>query len=456
MDIPTKKILQIVVGVLVLITLGFLTWKFLIVKDNAVVTQTTNKKKVKEHTEADRKIAVEKVVATISKDNIPSLSEFYSDKFSESFKDAYLLYRKGVSTYGLGVDGDQAKNYLSQALISFAKLQTKVGITDEEKSFSIDVINAMYINTSWNDSIMANSVYTISPFKEMYEKNRTELAQKYPFLATSKDNGNANTAQTALDGAASQLTMGQMNDMGYKLFPHGYPVLRSKMNHLSAYQRVYSLDPQNAKIASIDQFKANYSALYTKKETLAFENELAELDKKDLLYLRMRGSAYEINLMKATVLYDPLIMYSTSNSEKVSYHKKVYEEYKKAVDLLGQLAQDPSRANLYVMVTLFYNAFMVDYGFIKHTNNYLDTKTVERYKGDSLAVTRSLMQDDAKQQAFKNYLLKGREYSKKPSNMATTTEYYGGRPYYQLRVQAEQKGSEDIKNYLIKNGGWEF
>lgn len=431
-------------------------------KSDVALVPTTSKGKMKEtqktqaSIDAERKIAVEKVVASLSKDKIPSLSEFYSDKFSEGFKDAYLLYRKGVSTYGLGVDNDQAKNYLSQALTAFAKLQTKTDITDEEKSFSIDVINAMYISTSWNDSIMASSVYTVSPFKEMYQKNRAELSLKYPFLATSKDTANANINQTALDGASSQLTMAEMNDTGYKLFPHGYPALRSRMNHLSAYQRVSTLDPQYAKLSPIEQSKANYKNLYTKKDTLAFEEELAALDKKDLLSLRMRGSEYEIHLMKAAALYDPLIMYASSKEEKLAYHKKQYEEYKKAVDLVGSLAEDSTRANLYVMVTLFYNAFMVDYGFSKHTDNYLDAKTIEKYKTDSLSVVRSLMLNDQKQQAFKNYLVKGKEYAKRPAGMTTTTEYYGGKPYYQLRVQAEQKGGEDIKEYLIKNGGWEF
>lgn len=442
---------------LLLVAVAFFTWNFLMKNETTVVTQRKNSKETKQYdSDAERKASVEKVVASISKDKIPSLSEFYSDKFSEGFKDAYLLYRKGVSTYGLGVDSDQAKNYISQALTAFAKLQTKTDVTDEEKSFSIDVINAMYINMSWNDSIMKSSVYAVSPFKEMYEKNRADLSTKYPFLATAKDTGNANTSQSALDGASSQLTMGQMNDMAYKLSPHGYPALRSRMNHVSAYQRVYALDPQYAKLSSIDQFKTNYRNLYTKKETLAFEEELALLDKKDLLTFRMRGSAYEINLMKAAMLYNPLVMYATSKEDKIVYHKKQYEEYKKAVDVLGGLTQDPTRANLYVMITLFYNAFMVDYGYIDHTSGYLDTKTVTKYKGDSLAVTRSLIFDDTKQQAFRNYLIRGKEFSKRPVGMATTTEYYGGRPYYELRVLAEQKGSEDIKDYLIKNGGWQF
>lgn len=420
------------------------------IADKAINNKRHKKSETQKYEEVTYKRAED-----LSLQKVAQSSEFYSDNFSQSFKDNYLLFRKGVVIYGLGVDSAKKKEYLGKALTGFAAIYASkdTAITDEEKSFAVDVMSAIYISSSWDDNLMIENAYAASPFKEMYAKNLAELGAKYSFLKDTKDNMNVNVNQPALVGAASQLTMSQADTAAYKLHPHGYPLLRAQMNEHASNRRIYMNDPSYKDLAPLERWRTFTKAHYTKEQYLSLKDTVAELDKKDLLYLRMRASSYEINMMQGPSMYDPLILFSTTKEEKLKYTKMMHDQFKKGSESVASLQGD-ARQNLYVMTNLFYVSFLVDYGITKKINNVLDKKTTEEYKSDALGIVRSLMLD-YNQRPLQNYLSLGKEYSKKPANVAVDAEYYGGTPYYQLRVLAEEKGSEDIKEYLMKSG-WDF
>ncbi len=384
-------------------------------------------------------------VKGLTVESTPDTSEFYKKTFSSQYQDAYLNYRKGGIAFTYGNETDEQQSYWSQALTQLAGVYNNTSLPKEERAYALNVMNAIYIGTSWDDTFMTKSLYTISPFKEMYEKNAQELKTTYPYLENAKDVINRHT-QTALMGAASQITMSQINKLSYDLYSVGYPLMRSRMNKMTSDGRIYMLDPKNKDKDMLTLHKDYLAKEYGEQGILSLKKQLENLDTNKMLFEGVGSLSQEIYMMRTVVVWDPLISFADSESQKLAYHKLMMQDFKKA----ASLSFSTQRGSVITMIHLFYVAALVDYGITKQ-DSLLTQQEKNQYKEDAILIVNMLI--DSKYKALDNYVTEGEGYSHIPASYPEGKPYYGGSPYYQLRVLAQH--DEKIKTYLTSHG-WKF
>lgn len=393
---------------------------------------------------------VRTLVSLISATNTSQNSEFYDDSFSSLFKEAFVNYRKGGTMYTHGYQGEDERKYYIAAAKGFAEVYSSKESSDKEKAYALNLINLLYIGSGYLDDVIISSVYTVSPFKEMYEKNTEKYSKLYPELATSKDDERVGD-QTALVGVASQSTMGDINTMSYALHPTGYALLRTKMNAMAADSRLITLEVKSSKKDVTEVFKEHQNKNLTEAKLLAFKKQLDDLEAKGVLFEGMTGSVrHEVYVMKTITLWDPLVALASSATKRQEYKKAMKNDFQQASLMAWSLT---GRPHVLVMINLHYLAFLVNYGIVEPTasDNASTTALKMSYVNEAKHVAELLI--GQKYPILDKYVKENALRSYKPKSYPVDKAYYGGDPYYQLRLLAEK--DQKLKTYLIAQG-WSF
>ncbi len=391
--------------------------------------------------------------------NIALETEFYDEHFTQSFKELYVKYEKGAALFNNAnqKDKDEQINYYKEALLGFATLsQSKdKAVTDKEKAYALNLINAIYLALGWDDTVMRDTVYTVAPFSTYYNDNVTAYTKSYRELGDRQDEMRRNK-QTALMGAASQKTMSDINALSYKYYPIGYSYLRWRMNEMSADYR-FAYDPKNLKEGenSFDQFAHYADKKYGKDGMQKYQDTLAKLEKDGKLtegvgvYL-----TYEIYVMRTVTLWDPLTFLSKNKVDALKYHEMSLKDWRKVSFLVSSLKNRPA---IYASIIFFYNAFLVNYGLL-HMDEYivkggfLPEGIRKEYVAEAKALTHTIISVDNK--ARDVLVQKNKDISDVPATYNRQNERYTGRqPYYQLRALAGD--DVELKKYLTSMG-WTF
>lgn len=427
-------------GLALFAALVFGSLLYLSKRNNAKINNDLSKKI---YSEAE----MQKLLATISVSNTGPDYEFYSNEFSPAFKEAYVNYRKGGTMFTYGFKQSEEKNYYINAAKSFAAIYSSKEGTSKEKAFALNLINLIYIGSGYSDQLIRDSVYTMSPFKEIYQKNLAEYTKDSPELTSVTDEAARVGNQNALEGAVAQKTMADINMLSYNLYPTGYALLRNRMNKMGWESRIISLKAQKNKTTFLEEFTQYNEIAGGEKVLLDFKNQLDTLEVNKKLF---EGTGthvqHEIYVMKTVVLWDPLISVTSDLGKQREYFSEMKDDFLKASKLALSIE---GRPHVLVMINLYYVAFLVDYGITK--NGFLDKKTRTLYAKEAISLVDSLIAGGYP--SMSAYVRENEKRSHKPKSIPSNQEYYGGNPYYQLRVLA--KYDAKLKEYLTING-WEF
>ena len=391
--------------------------------------------------------------------NIPLETEFYDEHFTQGFKELYVKYEKGAALFNNAnqKDKDEQIKYYKEALLGFATLsQAKdKAVTNKEKAYALNLINAIYLALGWDDGVMKDTVYTVAPFSAYYSDNMRAYEKVYPELKKEKD-FLRNIKQTALVGAASQKTLSDINALAYKYYPIGYSYLRWRMNEMSADYR-YAYDPKNMKEGenSFDQFTHYADKKYGKDGMQKYQETLTKLEKDGKLtegvgvYL-----TYEIYVMRTVTLWDPLTFFSKNKADAMKYHEMSLKDWRKVSFLVSSLKNRPA---IYASISFFYNAFLVNYGMLRMDEyiipgGFLPDGIRQEYVNEAKQLAHTIIK--ANNKARDILVQKNKNISDVPEGYNRPNERYTGRqPYYQLRALAGD--DVELKKYLVSMG-WNF
>ncbi len=383
----------------------------------------------------------------LTNQDILTNAEFYSESFSQQYKDAYIIY--GKAGFALANENDKEKAYslYTQAISSFVQIYNDQDLSAAERSYALNLINCIYIGTHWDDNFFVKTLFTLEPFKSNYIKNFEDLKVRFGDKSNLPDTLRSN--QNILIGAASQLSMSDLNKLSYELHPIGYSLLRMRMNDMSSSMRLLDI----SRSSSQDDQQARY-ARYVKEKyglqnLLQLKGQIEEMSKDFTLYEGMGRIVHEIYIMKTVVLWDPLISQTVDKNRKVEYLASMKNDFLRGADI----AKGSPLIGVSTMVNLFYVSFLGQYAFANPLPNQLLTEEEKTaYKDEAIVRTLNIIK--YKNSPYLLNILKENEYlSYRPKNIPESFDYFGGVPYYQLRQLAEV--NQEIKNYL-QTAGWKF
>lgn len=435
-----KKVISIILFVIILLTAFY------------IYNSKTNTAKVAPSSSSlSKKTDLDSKIEAVTPETLYKVGNdkpFYDPLFSSEYKIAYADYIKGVYTYNAGMGKKYDNQFFKKSLTEYSLIYSSSSLSNKERAYSLNMINLIYIASNWDDTLMKDSVFSVGKPKKLFDSLQTRMSEDYPDLTTMKDPFST-YEQTAFLGFISQITMSKLNTISYDLYPTAYSLMRSRMNRVMASKRTWLVRTTYKNLSDIKKINRYYETGEGKDGILAYKIDLERLEKSGMMFTDLGQLSPEIYIMRAVTLWDPLSIFATTKDERVTYFKNYKNDYKKAVDMVNADVQKGKLDK--PMIKLYYVAALVDYSITKKKDSVLSDSEKEAYLAEAKDIIHGLIRLNVP--AFEEKIRLGNSLSQPPAFLKAGDEYYGGSPFYQLRLLAEN--DQILKEYLVKEG-WKF